>query len=74
MTEAAAQLVWLAIGAYAAAGFAVALCVAAFGLSRLTPTARDMPLKVRALILPGLTALWPLVVLLLIRGPKERPR
>lgn len=71
MTERAAELVWLAVAAYTLAGLAIAIGVVALGSARLTPTAADMPLRVRVLMLPGLTVLWPLILALLIRGPTE---
>ncbi len=66
MTEETALLIWLGLGAWMGFGLVVGLGVITFGLRRLTPSAASMPLRVRLLVLPGLAALWPVVVLRLI--------
>lgn len=67
-----AEAIWLALAGYLGFGLVAGLGVIAFGVKRLTPAA--MPLRVRLLILPGLAALWPLVLVRLIgvRAPEDR--
>ena len=62
MTEQTAEIVWLTLAGYLAVGLCVALSTLLFGLRKLEPAAALMPLRVRLLILPGLAALWPLVI------------
>lgn len=51
------------LGAWALAGLVVAvLFIATGGPGRIDPAARGMPWPARLLLLPGITALWPLVV------------
>lgn len=66
MTEPAAELIWLFLAAYLGGGLILALIVLMFGLKRVEPHAANMPLRVRALILPGLAALWPLILVRLL--------
>lgn len=63
MTEHTAQQVWLIVGAYFCCGLIVGLIVLLFALKRIDRSAAPTPLRVRLLILPGLAALWPLVIL-----------
>ncbi len=74
MTEPAAELIWLVLAAYLGFGLVLAVIVLVFGLKRLEPNAGNMPLRVRALILPGLAALWPLVLVRLagLRAKEDR--
>lgn len=58
----AAELVWLALAAYAALGALVAVGLLMGGLRRMDPVAAAAPLRVRLLFVPGLIALWPLVL------------
>ena len=62
MTVQAAEILWLSLSAYLGAGLCVAVSTLLFGLRKLEPAAAAMPLRVRLLILPGLAALWPLVI------------
>ncbi|MEQ1819014.1 MAG: hypothetical protein ABL871_10420 [Terricaulis sp.] len=62
MTEQTAEIVWLALAGYLGVGLCVATSTLLFGLRKLEPAAAAMPLRVRFLILPGLAALWPLVI------------
>lgn len=62
MAEQSAEMVWLALAGYLGIGLCVALSTLLFGLRKLEPAAAAMPLRVRLLILPGLTALWPLII------------
>lgn len=70
MSVAWAGAAWLGPGAYLGFGLVIGLCVAAFGLKRLTAPEAE----VRLLILPGLAALWPVVLLRLagVRPPEDR--
>jgi hypothetical protein len=72
MTEAAAEAVWIGLGAYLGFGLVIGLGVILFGLARLTPA--RVPVRVRLLILPGLAALWPVVLVRLagLRTPEDR--
>jgi hypothetical protein len=67
MSADAAAWIVLAAGAYLVAGLVVALLCLARGLERLDNAARDMPRSARALVLPGLVALWPLMLLKCLR-------
>lgn len=72
MSHQAAMLVWTILGAYGAAGLCVAAPMITFGLERIDPAAGGMPVRVRLLILPGLVALWPLMLFRLAgRRPAE---
>jgi nitrogen fixation/metabolism regulation signal transduction histidine kinase len=73
MTDEAAMIVWLALAGWLALGLVIGLGVILFGLKRLTPAAH-MKLRVRLLILPGLAALWPVVLLRLagVRAPEDK--
>lgn len=66
MTEATAELIWLSLAAYIGGGLIFAVVVLMIGLKRLEPGAANMPLRVRTLVLPGMAALWPLVLARLI--------
>lgn len=70
MSVAWAGAAWLGPAAYLGFGLVIGLCVEAFGLKRLTAAEAE----VRLLILPGLAALWPVVLLRLagVRPPEDR--
>jgi hypothetical protein len=72
MTEQAAVVIWLGLAAWLGFGMVVGLAVITFGMSRLTHTAT--PVRVRLLLLPGLAALWPVVLLRIagVRAPEDR--
>lgn len=72
MSVALAEAIWLGLALYFAAGLVVGVGVILFGLGRLTSA--DVPLRVRLLVLPGLAALWPVVLLRLagLRAPEDR--
>ncbi len=70
MSEAWAQAVWLGLGAYLGFGLAVGLLTILFGMRRLTPV--EAPVRVRVMLLPGMAAVWPVILLRLIGvRPKE---
>ena len=62
MTVQAAQFVWLALFAYAALGALVAAGLLLGGLRRVDATAAKAPWHVKLLLLPGLIALWPIML------------
>jgi hypothetical protein len=72
MSEALAAGIWLGLAAYLGVGLVAGIGVAAFGLSRLTSAV--VPVRVRILLLPGLAALWPVVLLRLagVKAPEDR--
>lgn len=72
MSVAAAEAIWLGLALYFGIGLLAGAGVILFGLGRLT-TAK-MPVRVRLLILPGLAALWPVVLARLagLGAPEDR--
>ena len=58
-----AERFWQAVGAYALVGVLFALVYLIFALRRVDPGAAASPLRVKFLILPGIVALWPLLLL-----------
>lgn len=62
MTEAWAAWILGAFGVYFAAGVLFAVVFVATGLSRIDAAARGMPWSARVLILPGVSLLWPLML------------
>ena len=61
-------------GGYLLAGLVFALPFAARQVGRLDPVAQHATWGFRMLILPGAIALWPLLLLRLLRGKKPRER
>ena len=74
MSEGAAELFVLGLGAYAAIGAVVGLIYVLGGAGRIDPAAKGkgLPFRVRLLILPGLIGLWPIMLPKLITQ-KEPP-
>lgn len=68
MTEAVAINLWLGVGAYLALGALVTLALMLGAMKRLDPLAASASMWVKAIIAPGLIALWPLVLARLLRG------
>jgi len=64
--------VWLLAG-YAAIGLVFAVAFAAAGAARLDPNAREASVGFRIVILPGATALWPILLRRWLRGDREPP-
>ena len=54
--------VLLAVSTYLAIGSIVALLFVFFGIGRIDPSARGAPLTFRALVFPGVVAMWPLIL------------
>ncbi len=75
MSEALATLLVRSSGLYLAAGVWVAAWLVRRGLSRLDPRAEGGSWGFRLVVLPGLVALWPLLLMRALRGtplPEER--
>ena len=68
MSEAWADLLVLAMGAYLALGALIALLFVFLGAGRIDPAAQGMPLQARLIIWPGCTLLWPLILVKWLRG------
>lgn len=66
---------WLVIlaGAYLAIGLVVAFGVTMAGLRRLDPVAAHGTWGFRLLIVPGITALWPLILWRVVLGTGHPP-
>lgn len=64
--------VWLLAG-YAAIGLVFAVAFATAGAARLDPNAREASVGFRIVILPGATALWPILLRRWLRGDREPP-
>jgi hypothetical protein len=62
-----------AIEAYALIGFVFALTFVTAGISRMDAVARGAPWTFRAIVIPGVVALWPLLMLRWLRGVHEPP-
>lgn len=58
---------------YAAAGFLFAIPFVIFGVQRIDPEARGTKLGFRLLIIPGITAFWPLILKRWLSGAVEPP-
>jgi hypothetical protein len=74
VSEQVAGYIWIALAAYLTIGAAIGALTLLFGLTRLEPSAAGMAFRVRALIAPGLMALWPLVLVRLSgrRGKEDQ--
>ncbi len=73
MTETIAKLLVSVLSIYAGAGLLFGLWFVLRGVNRVDPAARGSTRGWRVLILPGVTALWPLFVLRLARGLDKPP-
>lgn len=64
MSEAAAEILVLAHGAYFGLGLLVGLIFMFGGAGRIDPAAKGkgLPIRVRLLILPGVIGLWPIML------------
>jgi hypothetical protein len=73
MSDAEAEMVWLGLGGYLGFGLALGLLTILFGMRRLTPV--EVPGRVRLVLLPGMAALWPVILMRLIglRPKEDRP-
>ena len=68
----ATALVW-ATAIYVLLGLFFALAFVSFGVTRVDVAARGTGLGFRLLILPGVAALWPLLLRRWLRGAPEPP-
>jgi len=62
MNAAFAQALLFTIAGYLAIGSILAVPLLAFGLGRIDPAAKTAPWTFRALVLPGVVALWPVLM------------
>jgi len=60
------------LAAYAAIGSILAVPLLAFGLGRIDPAAKAAPWTFRALVAPGVVALWPFLLLRWLRARAVR--
>jgi len=67
------QVVQLILGSYVVLGTLIALVVLLDGFTRIDPSVRDAPRGFKALIFPGMVALWPLMAARWIRGSGRPP-
>jgi len=68
MSVAQAEIIWALIAGYFALGLGLALAMLAGWLRRLDPLAATAPWRVKLLLVPGLVALWPLMLRRLARA------
>jgi hypothetical protein len=73
MSVAWAEAIWLGLGAYLGFGLALGVLTILFGMRRLTPV--EVPVRVRLMLLPGMAALWPVILwrLIGVRPKEDRP-
>jgi hypothetical protein len=64
----AAQWFVYALAAYGAAGLVFATLFVSAGVHKVDPAAEHAPLGFRLIILPGVTALWPLMLARWVRS------
>lgn len=62
MNLALANLIVTCAGLYLAAGLCFAALFVVFGVAKIDPGAKQMPIRARLIILPGATLLWPLML------------
>jgi hypothetical protein len=68
-----ASIVLLIAGGYAAIGVLVALALVVRGLARIDHAAQNSPWSFRLMILPGLAAVWPLMLVKWRRAVRNHP-
>lgn len=68
MTEAHVISTLLGLGGYFALGLLIGLVCVLGAIGRIDPAATTMPFRARLLVLPGMIALWPLILVRLING------
>jgi hypothetical protein len=62
VSESVAESIVVLVGAYVAAGALFAAAFLTWGVSRIDPAARQGTPGFRLIILPGVVALWPLLL------------
>jgi hypothetical protein len=71
MSEGAAEWFWTGVAAYLGVGAIVTAAAWAGGIARIDRIAATAPWRVKAILSPGMAALWPI---LLLRMTGVRPR
>jgi len=67
----AAELMVDALLAYAAAGVLFAAAFVAVGIARVDPVAEHAPIGFRLIVIPGVAALWPLLLIRWVRSGRS---
>ena len=67
-----AELFAGALAAYAAAGVAFAIAFVLFGIGRVDAVAEHSPIGFRLIVMPGVAALWPLLLTRWFRAVSRR--
>ena len=67
-----AQLIIMVVKGYLLCGLTFAIPFLLFGIHRVDPSAKHSTMPFKIMVLPGITLLWPLLLIRLIRG-KEKP-
>lgn len=73
MSETVAQAFVTALALYAGIGLVFGVAFVSYGVSRLDVEARGAGLGFRLIILPGVAALWPLLLYRWMRGVSTPP-
>ena len=68
MSEATVITGLVGLGFYLAIGLVIGLVCVFGAIGRIDPAAKTMPYRARFLVLPGLAALWPLILVRVING------
>ena len=68
-----AEILVAVMGAYVAVGVLFAILFVTWGVSRVDPVAREGTRGFRLIILPGVTALWPLLAVRWMVGSMHPP-
>ena len=68
-----AQIIGWTLGVYVALGLLFALVFVARGAGRMDPSVEQSTRGFRWMIVPGATALWPLLLWRLVQGVKHPP-
>lgn len=68
-----ATMLLLVAGTYAALGVVVGIAFVARGVSRVDSAAHHAPWSFRLIILPGVAALWPVLLVRWIHAGRGRP-
>jgi hypothetical protein len=66
-----AQFIGCGLALYAAAGLCTAIAFVTIGLERAMPQPASFTLGARIWLLPGAFALWPYIVVRLLKGTKQ---
>jgi hypothetical protein len=71
--EAVAELMVAVLTSYAAFGLAFGLLFVVIGIHRVDAQAKGASIGFRLIILPGVAAMWPLLLARWVRGVREPP-